>query len=143
MHQRQIPCITQLRIDGTLVRAVGGVRPPRDCSAIGMGNGFSFLTRLVLNGLAAGALRLQGSLRVTDPERARSLALIGRASKELRLPTGLSADEPLRRTLHCGAFVAPPFRDLVSGSSATRPSGSLRNTPDAPAMLTLPLASLM
>jgi hypothetical protein len=84
MWHREIQSVSQLQIDGPQVGAVGGVRPPRDCSAIGKANGFSFLTRHDLNGRSVGALRLRGSLRVTGPERPRSLALIGRANMELR-----------------------------------------------------------
>jgi len=73
------------------MEGVGGNVPPRDCSANGRRTENPFLTRPGLNGRSARVLRLRGSLRMSGPERPRSLALIGRAVIELRNRALLSA----------------------------------------------------
>src|SRR4051812_32161368 len=74
----------RLRIDGPPVKAAGIAKSPSDCPANGKRIRSSFSTRLGLNGRVVGVLRLRGSLRMSGPERTRSLALIGRAIMELR-----------------------------------------------------------
>lgn len=76
--------VSTWRIDGPPVPAVGGIMSPGDCPPRLMWEDCSFLTRPVLNGRAVRVRRLPGSRRMSEPERLRSLALVGRAIKELR-----------------------------------------------------------
>jgi len=62
----------------------GGLRPPLCYPVREIRTEESFLSRLALYGQAASVRRLRGSLRMTGPERLRSLDLIGRALIELR-----------------------------------------------------------